>query len=164
VQLEIAAARAALAELPSFPEPLYLRIRVSPATLLLDAFRRLLDLADSARVVVEIAGHARFDDSLGLRRALSTLRAHGARVAIDSTGVFADVRNAHRLRPEFMKLDRSLIAGIATPGPRQALATTVIAFGETIDATVVADGIERAPQIATLVDLGVRFGQGPLFG
>jgi EAL domain-containing protein (putative c-di-GMP-specific phosphodiesterase class I) len=162
-QLEIAASRAALAELPSFPEPLYLKIRVSPATLLLDAFRSLLEQADSARVVVEIVDHARFDDSLGLRRALSTLRAHGVRVAIDSTGVFANVRNAHRLRPEFIKLDRSLIAGIATPGPRQALATTVIAFGETIDATVVADGIERAPQITTLVDLGVRFGQGPLF-
>jgi EAL domain-containing protein (putative c-di-GMP-specific phosphodiesterase class I) len=163
LQLEVAAARAALAELPSLPEPLYVRIRVSLAILLLDAFRSLLERADSARVVVEIADHARFDDSLGLRRALSGLRARGARVAIDSTGVFANIRNAHRLRPEFMKLDRSLIAGVATPGPRQALAATVIAFGERIDATVIADGIDCAPQVTTLVDLGVRYGQGPLF-
>jgi EAL domain-containing protein (putative c-di-GMP-specific phosphodiesterase class I)/CheY-like chemotaxis protein len=163
VQLEITAARAALAQLPSLPEPLHLRIRVSPATLVGDAFRSLLEQSDSARVVVEIADHTRLDDGLGLRRALCALRAHGARVAIDSTGVFANVRNAHRLRPEFMKLDRSLIPGIETPGPRQALATAVIAFCERIDATVIADGIERAPQITTLVDLGVRYGQGPFF-
>jgi EAL domain-containing protein (putative c-di-GMP-specific phosphodiesterase class I) len=123
----------------------------------------LLEQADSARVVVEIADHALFDDCLRHRRALAVLRAHGARVAIGSTGVFANVGDTRRLQPEFIKLDRSLIAGIATPGPRQALAMTLIAFGEKIDATVIAEGIERAPQATTLVELGVRYGQGPLF-
>jgi EAL domain-containing protein (putative c-di-GMP-specific phosphodiesterase class I) len=55
------------------------------------------------------------------------------------------------------------MAGIVTPGPRQTLAMALIAFGEKIDATVIAEGIERAPQVTTLVELGVRYGQGPLF-
>jgi EAL domain-containing protein (putative c-di-GMP-specific phosphodiesterase class I) len=163
VELEIAAAGAALATLPSLPEPLYLTIRVSPATLASDAFRCLLEQADSARVVVEIADHALFDDCLRHRRALAALRAHGTRVAIGSTGVFANFDNARRLQPEFIKLHRSLMAGIVTPGPRQTLAMALIAFGEKIDATVIAEGIERAPQVTTLVELGVRYGQGPLF-
>jgi EAL domain-containing protein (putative c-di-GMP-specific phosphodiesterase class I)/CheY-like chemotaxis protein len=163
VELEIAAARTALAALPALPEPFYLTIRVSPAVLVRDAFRRLLEQADSARVVVEITEQARIDDCQGLRHALATLRAHGTRVAIDSFGVFANARHILRLEPEFIKLDHSLIAGIETPGPRQAIATALIAFGERIGATVIAQGIERAPQVTTLVEFGVRYGQGHVF-
>jgi EAL domain-containing protein (putative c-di-GMP-specific phosphodiesterase class I) len=50
------------------------------------------------------------------------------------------------------------------PGPRQRLATALIAFGEKIDATVIAQGVERTEQLITLCELGVRYGQGSLLG
>jgi DNA-binding NarL/FixJ family response regulator len=162
VQLELATARAAFAALASLPEPLYVTIGVSQTTLERDAFRRLLDEADGARVVVEIAGHSGMEHCEGQRGVPAMLRARGVRLAVGSIGVLACARDVLQLAPEFIKLDPSLVAGIEHPGPRQALAAALIAFGEKIDATVIAQGVERTEQLMTLCELGVRYGQGNL--
>jgi EAL domain-containing protein (putative c-di-GMP-specific phosphodiesterase class I)/DNA-binding NarL/FixJ family response regulator len=164
LELEIAAASMALETLHAIPDPLYLAVNVSPATLASTAFRRLLEQSDGARVVVEITEHAPIENYATLRESLATLRAFGARVAIDDAGAgFASLRHILRLDPDFIKLDRTLINGIDGDRSLQALAAGLIAFAKTIDATIIAEGIERAQEVETLKDLGVRLGQGYLF-
>jgi EAL domain-containing protein (putative c-di-GMP-specific phosphodiesterase class I)/DNA-binding NarL/FixJ family response regulator len=159
--LELAAARAALAELSSLDRGVYLSLNLSPATLTTGSFRKLLDGADGARVVVEVTEHARIDDYESLNHTLSRVRSLGVRLAIDDAGAgFASLRHILRLAPEFIKLDRTLIAGIERDRSRQALAAGLISFAEKIDSTIVAEGIERPTELDALVALGVSYGQG----
>jgi EAL domain-containing protein (putative c-di-GMP-specific phosphodiesterase class I) len=56
-----------------------------------------------------------------------------------------------------------LIDGIETNESLQALAAGLISFGEKINAKIIAEGIERASEVETLLELGVRYGQGFFF-
>jgi EAL domain-containing protein (putative c-di-GMP-specific phosphodiesterase class I)/AmiR/NasT family two-component response regulator len=163
-ELELAAVRVALAALPALPEHLFLSVNVSPSTLATPAFLRLIAGSDGARVVVEITEHARINDYESLQEALGAVREFGARVAIDEAGAgFASLRHILRLEPEFIKLDRTLIDGIESDRSLQALAAGLISFAEKIDATIVAEGIERPAEVEALAGLGVRYGQGYFF-
>ena len=163
-ELELAAVRAALAALPALPDHVFLSVNVSPATLATPGFLRLVAASDGARVVVEITEHARIHDYESLREALEAVRELGARIAIDDAGAgFASLRHILRLEPEFIKLDRTLIDGIESDRSRQALAAGLISFAEKIDATIVAEGIERPAEVEKLSELGVRYGQGFFF-
>jgi EAL domain-containing protein (putative c-di-GMP-specific phosphodiesterase class I) len=162
--LELAAVRAALKGLPELPEHVFLAINVSPATLCTPAFLRLVAGHDGARLVIEITEHARIDDYDHLSDALHALRDFGVRIAIDDAGAgCASLRHILRLEPEFIKLDRTLIDGIEADRSRQALAAGLISFAEKIDATIVAEGIERLAEVEKLSELGVRYGQGYFF-
>ena len=163
-ELELAAARVALAGLPSLPSHVFLAVNASPSTLASSGFLRLIAASDGSRVVVEITEHARIDDYEALREALEALRDFGTRVAIDDAGAgFASLRHILRLEPEFIKLDRTLIDGIESDRSRQALAAGLISFAERIEATIVAEGIERPAEVEKLAELGVRYGQGYFF-
>ncbi len=47
-----------------------------------------------------------------------------------------------------------------TDPARRALAGSLVGFGREIDAVIVAEGIETAAELDTLVSLGIRYGQG----
>jgi EAL domain-containing protein (putative c-di-GMP-specific phosphodiesterase class I)/DNA-binding NarL/FixJ family response regulator len=162
--LELAAVRAALVGLPDLPAHVFLAVNVSPSTLCSASFLRLVAGTDGPRLVVEITEHARIDDYDALRETLDALRDFGVRIAIDDAGAgFASPRHILRLEPEFIKLDRTLIDGIEADRSRQALAAGLISFAEKIDATIVAEGIERLAEVEKLSELGVRYGQGYFF-
>jgi EAL domain-containing protein (putative c-di-GMP-specific phosphodiesterase class I) len=163
-ELELAAVRAALTRLPDLPEHVFLAVNASPSTLCTSAFLGLIAGSDGERLVVEITEHARIDDYDTLREGLGALRDFGVRIAIDDAGAgFASLRHILRLEPEFIKLDRTLIDGIEADRSRQALAAGLISFAEKIDATIVAEGIERQAEVEKLTELGVRYGQGYYF-
>jgi EAL domain-containing protein (putative c-di-GMP-specific phosphodiesterase class I) len=162
--LELAAVRAALVGLPDLPAHVFLAVNVSPSTLCSASFLRLVAGTDGPRLVVEITEYARIDDYDALRETLDALRDFGVRIAIDDAGAgFASLRHILRLEPEFIKLDRTLIDGIEADRSRQALAAGLISFAEKIDATIVAEGIERLAEVEKLSELGVRYGQGYFF-
>lgn len=164
VELELAAVKAALADLEQLPADLYLSVNASPETLRSAAFRKLLSRTDGERIVVEVTEHAPIDDYKGVIGALSRIRKLGVRLAIDDAGAgFASLRHILRLDPEFIKLDRTLIDRIEGDRSRQALAAGLISFAGKIDATIIAEGIERATEVEALIGLGVSFGQGYFF-
>src|SRR4029077_7952771 len=68
------------------------------------------------------------------------------------------------LRPEFIKVDRSLITAIDADRARRALVVALLSFSGHIGARVIAEGIETQREQETLQSLGVQFGQGWLLG
>jgi EAL domain-containing protein (putative c-di-GMP-specific phosphodiesterase class I) len=111
--------------------------------------------------VAEVTEHARISDYGKLDRALAPLRRRGMRLAVDDAGAgFASLRHILRLNPDFIKLDRTLIDQIDRDRSKQALAAGLISFADKSGATIIAEGIERAAEVKTLVDLGVSYGQG----
>jgi EAL domain-containing protein (putative c-di-GMP-specific phosphodiesterase class I) len=108
--------------------------------------------------------HARIDDYKGVNGALARIRELGVRLAIDDAGAgFASLRHILRLAPEIIKLDRTLIDRIESDRSRQALAAGLISFAEKIEATIIAEGIERSAEVEALLNLGVSYGQGFFF-
>jgi len=112
-------------------------------------------------VVVEITEHEQVDDYASLAAALAELRRLGARVAIDDAGAgFSSLRHTLALEPDIVKLDISLTQGIDSDRAKRALAASLIAFADEIGMDIVAEGVESAGELATLLELGVPFGQG----
>ena len=160
-ELELAAVRAAFADLPGTPPDSYLCVNVSPATVIGSSFQKLIRTTDGERIVVEVTEHAPIADYARMNEAVQRIRAEGVRLAIDDAGAgFASLRHILRLDPDFIKLDRALIHGIAKDRSKQALAVGLISFAEKIGATIIAEGIETPGELRALDALGVRYGQG----
>jgi EAL domain-containing protein (putative c-di-GMP-specific phosphodiesterase class I) len=162
--LELLAVRRAVELLPILPERLLLALNVSPTTIGWPPFERFLAEAPGERIVLEITEHMPTEDYDALNSRLASSRSRGVRVAVDDAGAgFASLRHILRLNPDFIKLDVSLVNGIAGHQSQQALAAGLISFAEKSGATIIAEGIETAEDLDALAALGVVYGQGYLF-
>lgn len=96
-----------------------------------------------------------------LAAALAPLRTAGPRLAVDDVGAgFASMRHILQLRPDLIKLDRSLIAGIDQDPGQHALGAAMVEFVNQIQPLVVAEGIETETELAAVTGLGMHAGQG----
>lgn len=163
--LELAAVRAALRHLDAFPTTHLVSVNVSPETAIALELQQLLERVPAQRIVLELTEHAPVSDYDRLLPALDALRGRGVRIAIDDTGAgYSHLRHVLHVRPEIIKLDMGLTQGISDDPARRALATALVAFGQEIGATIVAEGIETREEFTTLVELGVPLGQGYYLG
>lgn len=160
VQLELTAIQQALQGLDRIPAHAYLSVNASHRAAMTP--RLLETLGPRAhRVMVEITEHEPISDYPRLGAALAALRARGTRVAIDDAGAgFASLRHTLQLAPDHVKLDISLTRSIDTDRARRAMASALISFADEMDMTIVAEGIETQRELDTLLELGVRYGQG----
>lgn len=166
-QLEFAALEAALVAARTLPANMYLALNLSPATCLDPRLRSLLALSPvpTDRIVLELTEHLEVEDYGRLTRELKSLRMRGLRLAVDDAGSgFASMRHILHLRPEIIKLDRSLIAGIHDDIGQHALGAAMVEFARRIGATIVAEGIETAAELAAVSGLGMTAGQGYFLG
>lgn len=160
VDLELLAVRRAVTTLPAVPPEAWLSVNVSPGTLLETEFADVF-ARQEARMVVEVTEHAAVADYTGLAVTLDPLRRAGMRLAIDDAGAgFASLRHILKLSPDLIKLDASLTSEIDENPLQRALAIGILVFADELTAGVIAEGIETTAERQTLVDLGVRLGQG----
>jgi EAL domain-containing protein (putative c-di-GMP-specific phosphodiesterase class I) len=76
---------------------------------------------------------------------------------------YASLRHPE-LRPTYAKLDISLVHGIDGDDLRQALAAGLQYFASKTGCRLIAEGVETQAEADVLTGLGIRFGQGDLFG
>src|SRR4051794_20203661 len=118
-----------------------------------------------SQLVVEITEHTAIDSYAPLRAQLRPLRKLGLRVAVDDAGAgYASLRHVVELRPDFIKVDRDLVHGIADDHARRVAVSAFVLLSLDLNATVIAEGLERPEDLATLQDLGVDAAQGYLLG
>ncbi|RFF27418.1 MULTISPECIES: EAL domain-containing protein [unclassified Wenzhouxiangella] len=108
-------------------------------------------------------------ERLGSPRQLARVRARandfGFRVAADNFGTGeAGLKRLAVLRPEYVKLDRELIAGIHGSLRRQAMVLGVLASCKVLGIQAIAAGIENEAELAWLRRAGVGQFQGYYFG
>ncbi|WP_246117242.1 putative bifunctional diguanylate cyclase/phosphodiesterase [Cellulomonas composti] len=95
---------------------------------------------------------------------LSELRARGARIAVDDFGTgYSSLARLSRLPVDILKIDRSFVKEIDTDRGRSVV-RAIVELAGTHNLEVVAEGVERASDLATLVELGVRRVQGNFLG
>ena len=163
VELELAIVELALSNQERLPRGMYLALNVSPALLADGELETLIARGDHGDrpLVVELTEHQAVEDYGQLDAVLDRLREHGVRVAVDDVGSgFASFRHVTRVKPEILKLDRSLVCGIDEDPVRQSLASAIVAFARDVGAIVVSEGIESQDELACLMDLAIACGQG----
>jgi len=99
-----------------------------------------------------------------LMAALDLLRGK-AQLAVDDAGAgYAGLRHILELKPQFVKLDISLVRNVDADRARQAMVAGMAYFASHSNCELIAEGIETAEELTELIRLGVSLGQGYLFG
>ena len=95
---------------------------------------------------------------------MRSVRDQGYCVALDDIGTgYAGKELLERIRPQYMKLDVSLVRDVHENLIKQELLATIVELAGSINAEVIAEGVECCEEVDTLIDAGARFGQGYLF-
>jgi EAL domain-containing protein (putative c-di-GMP-specific phosphodiesterase class I) len=154
--------QASLAARATLPENCFLSVNVGPATLLSDEGQRVLEHAGRLdATVIELTEREAVADYAELGGALDAIRARGGMLAVDDAGAgYSSLQHIMSLRPEFIKLDRTLVAGLDGDAAKLALIEAVGSFAARIDAWLVAEGVERGGELDAVRAIDVPLGQG----
>lgn len=165
VALEELALRAALALLPRLPAQLRMTVNLSARALLRPSVQQLLLGEPDPRLVVELTEHEQVADYPALLSALTACRTAGIGLGIDDFGAgHSSLRHVLHLDPDVLKLDLALVQGVADCPRRQALVEAMLTFCRSSGAMLVAEGVERDPDLQALRRLGVDHAQGYVIG
>jgi PAS domain S-box-containing protein len=163
-ELETATLQAALEAAESLPGSAWLNLNASPDLIMAGEPLRTLLAGSSRRLVLEVTEHTAIADYPAFRAAMDAL---GPKVglAVDDAGAgFASLRHVLELHPAFVKLDRSLVAGIESDEARHAMVVGLNHFARATGCRLIAEGIETDSEFAVLRALDIPLGQGYLLG
>ncbi len=144
-------------------------VNIMPATLLQTPAEELIRVLqvnnDYGHCCLELSEQQLLGDPSVLLPRVRTLQEAGIRIAIDDVGYGkSHLENLLMLDPQVMKVDKRLVQGLATDDELRHTLSRLLKIAEVLGAEVVAEGIEDAEDYRVLLDMGVRLGQGYLFG
>jgi len=92
---------------------------------------------------------------------LERLKELGVRLAIDDFGTgHSSLTWLRRLPADFLKVDRTFVAGLGTDPGDTAIVRAVLNLGQALGLSTVAEGVETPEQLAALRELGCDWAQG----
>jgi diguanylate cyclase len=150
----------------------YLSVNLSPRTLESELFHPI-ELTDifarrgisPNQLVVELTERETVQDLDGLRRNAAACRRAGIRLAADDVGSGnAGLRLLSEIHFDIVKIDLSLVQGGILHDPSYAVLRALQELASRWSATIVAEGVETAEQLAAIRELGLAAGQGYLLG
>ena len=162
--LEMAAFRAIIEGAESLQSDAWLNVNLSPAVI--SNAPELADIiaASERKIVIEVTEHEAIDDYGAFRDAMHRLGPR-VRLAVDDAGAgFASMRHIVELRPDYVKLDRAVVAGINRDEARRALAVGMRQFARTAGFWLIAEGVETPAELRTLREIDIHYIQGYLVG
>jgi diguanylate cyclase (GGDEF)-like protein len=160
--LERACLREALELFCRRPAGVRLSVNLSAPVLIDRGTLRMLDrLRDLSDLIIEVTEEALVHNDEQLDSALAPLRERGAQMAVDDMGAgYSGLGQIMAVHPSYLKLDRSLISGIDVDRDRAALVGALSDYAARVDSLLVAEGMETAAELRTLIELGVPLAQG----
>ncbi|WP_454738154.1 EAL domain-containing protein [Cupriavidus necator] len=172
IALEVQAARTALTAWRGLDLPGKLFLNFSPMTLrqlLADRGRLMAALLEAgiapSRLVIEVTEQTPIGDAASFGQAMSVLRELGMQYALDDFGTgHANLDLLAHLSPQFVKIDKSLVRGIASCSRRLEILRGVLRMMSAFGGRVIAEGIEDEDELAVIRDLGVTGAQGYYVG
>ena len=134
-----------------------------PGSQLNDKDSKLLEkkLAQFAQsVVVELTEQSEADDET-LSEMKSGYEQLGVQTAVDDYGTgYSNIVNLLRYMPNYVKIDRMLMTGIQDNPQKQHFVREIVKFAHENDFQVLAEGIETAEELKTVISLDVDLIQG----
>ena len=173
--LERACRVAALQEISGLPEAfrsLLYFINVSPDIFgdprFVEKFTlaRLRELGiDQRQIVIEITEEKSFEDFKHFGTLISHYTSQGFKIAMDDFGSgYSGLINLIASTPHYLKLDMAIVRDVHKHDYKQKLVKAITALASSVNARLIAEGVERMEELEVLVRYGVRYAQGFLFG
>lgn len=168
-QLSHHIAAKALALAAGWPETLRLSLNVTSADLAAASYGDALGQTIAAsgfapdRLTLEVTEQALIADIGQTRRTLTQLSGLGVRMALDDFGAgFCNFRYLKLLPLHYLKLDRSMVEGIAADPRDLAVLRGIVAMAGALGLEVIAEGVEDAEQARIAASEGCATMQGYL--
>jgi len=118
---------------------------------------------DARRLELELTETVLVQDLEDLTQKMSVLVQHGVSFSLDDFGTgFSSLSHLKRLPLGKLKIDRSFICDLLTDASSEAIVRSVIALGQSMGLTVIAEGVETEAQKDFLLRHGCAQFQGYL--
>ena len=119
---------------------------------------------EPSTLILEITESVMMQDmELSIER-LGALKQLGVQLAVDDFGTgYSSLNYIRRFPVDILKVDKSFVDGVSEGGEASALTAAVIELAGILNLRPVAEGIERADQLARLLELHCDMGQGFFF-
>ena len=112
---------------------------------------------------LEITESAVMDDVTHTGEVLAQLRGLGVALSIDDFGTgYSSLSYLKQFPVDALKIDRSFVDGLGSESEDTQIVTAVVHLAHALGLTVVAEGVETAPQLEVLRNLGCERVQGYL--
>jgi EAL domain-containing protein (putative c-di-GMP-specific phosphodiesterase class I) len=171
VAVDLACIELALASAEELENGMDLAVNIHAATLAsssaLPAYLRCAAVEhgiDLQRVILEVVEHSPAWCFPHFGQAVTELRRMGVRIALDDVGI---VQSTYKMmlisRPDYLKLDRSLISGLHRDPGRKGIVESLVLLASRLGARVTAEGIEDEADLAAVAQLNINLVQGYLF-
>jgi EAL domain-containing protein (putative c-di-GMP-specific phosphodiesterase class I) len=167
VELGLLAMATALASARELPPHIGVSINASPSLILDPRMAETIYSSGIAldRLTLGITEHAAVTEYDEINAALLVLRERGVLLAVDGMGAgYASFSHVLKLRPNVIKLDRSMIADIAADAAKRAFVTASVLLALELDATITAAGVDTRDELDAVESLGVDHAQGVHIG
>jgi EAL domain-containing protein (putative c-di-GMP-specific phosphodiesterase class I)/CheY-like chemotaxis protein len=121
--------------------------------------------AYASRVVFEITERSKMTDVAAWERSAAMLTAAGFLLAVDDLGAgYSSLSLLAHIKPQYMKVDMSIVRGIDRDLHKQRLLELLCQFAAATGAVVIAEGVETESEARAVAATGVSLMQGYLFG
>ncbi len=122
------------------------------------------ELAKSNSIIIEITESLRLSERKNYIKTLEQFRDIGCKIAIDDFGTgFSSLNYIRQLPVDIVKIDRSFINNIISDPEDAAMVKAILTMTQSLNLSVVAEGIETRSQLKFLKEIGCTMGQGYLF-
>jgi EAL domain-containing protein (putative c-di-GMP-specific phosphodiesterase class I) len=150
--------------------PAYITVNVSGRQLMQPNFPRVVEravakagLKQPSDLRLEITETALMENPNTVAGLLRELREFGVKIYLDDFGTgYCSLSYLHKLPVDVLKVDRSFVRSLGLPD-RPAIVESILALAQTLNTSVVAEGIETDVQARELERLGCTHAQGFLF-
>ena len=112
-------------------------------------------------IVFEITERTAITDFDSFKKTILHYREQGFMIAIDDAGAgYSSLQSIAELKPDFIKVDKSLVRDIDKDMVKKSLLETFVTFADKINSKILAEGIETEDEMKVLMGMGVEYGQG----
>jgi diguanylate cyclase (GGDEF)-like protein len=116
---------------------------------------------NSDSIVFEITERTLIKDYSTFNKVLKNYRNQGYMIAIDDVGSgYSGLRSICEFKPEYIKIDISLIKNIDKSKIKQSILKSLVELCKEENIYLIAEGVEREEELITLINLGVCAAQG----
>lgn len=116
-------------------------------------------------LVLELTETEALTDLVAAEKIFGEMKAAGAALAFDDFGAgFSSLANLGRFEFDYLKIDKSFVAGAAAGGGPAKIVRAMAALGRDMGLTVIAEGVETPELVDAARDLGCVLGQGFALG
>ncbi len=130
-----------------------------------DIYNFILEMLEETglgnRVTFELLESEKVDDFQKVLRFFSEIKRYGGKIAIDDFGSgFSNFSYLTRIKPDFIKIDGSLIKNIDTDKNSYIVVETIVDFAKKMGIETVAEYVHSSTVLSTVKNLGIDYSQG----